>query len=178
MNFQNRQQLLAVVAIAAVSLLAADRLVLTPLLRSWSARSVRVADLRKSVNQGVLLLDRQAVIRERWESMRTNCLAPDASVAENQVLKAFDRWAQESRVSVHSVKPQAKRANDGSTTLECRVDASGSLSSLTRLLYSLEADPMALKLDAVELTARDDRGEQLTLGLLVNGLMWNPESSR
>lgn len=178
MTFQNRQQLLAIIAIAVVSLLAADRMILTPLLNSWTARSDRLGDLRKSVNQGELLLDREAAIRERWNSMRTNSLASDASTAENQLLKAFDRWAQESRVSVHSVKPQAKPAKDGSATVECRVDAAGPLSSLTRLLYSIEADPMALKLDAVELTSRDDRGEQLSLGLLVNGLMSNSESSR
>lgn len=178
MKFQNRQQLLAVVAIAAVSLLAADRLVLNPLHRSWNTRAARLAGLRRSVNQGELLLDRQAAIRERWESMRTNCLAVDASVAENQVLKAFERWAQESSVKVHSIKPTAKQGKDGLTSVECRVDGAGSLSSLTRLLYSLEADPMALKLDTVGLTARDDRGEQLTLSLLVNGLMLSPEASR
>jgi len=178
MKFQNRQQLLLVVAAAVVAFFAADHLVITPLLHSWSARSARIAELRRSVAQGELLLDRQAAIRERWASMRTNCLAPDTSVAENQVVKACVRWAQESRVAVQSVKPQAKRATDGPASVECRVDASGSLSGLTQLLYSLEADPMALKLDTVQLTARDDRGEQLTLGLLVNGVMLNTESSR
>lgn len=178
MKFQNRQQLLGAIAVAVVALLAADRLVLSPLLRTWSSRSARLADLKKSVNQGALLLDREASIRERWALMRTNCLAADASVAENQVLKAFDRWSQQSRVSIHSVKPQLKRGLDDAPTLECRVDAAGSLSSLSRLLYDVEADPLALKLEAVELTARDDRGEQLTLGLLANGLMLVPEPTR
>ncbi len=178
MKFQNRQQLLVLVAVAAVSLLAADSLVFSPLIRTWNGRAERLAQLRKSVNQGTVLLERQAAIRERWANMRTNCLASDQSVAESQVLKAFNRWAENSRVSLQSVKPQLKRAANDWPALECRVDASGSLSSLTRLLYDVESDPMALRVEAVELTSRDERGDQLTLGLLVNGLMLGETPSR
>ncbi len=58
------------------------------------------------------------------------------------------------------------------------MDAFGNLGALTRFLYNVEADPLALRLDVVELTARDDRGEQLTLGLQVSGLILNPAASR
>lgn len=178
MKLQNRQQVLAIAAIAAVALLAGDRLLLTPLVRSWSVRAARLADLQKSVDQGTVLLERETIIRSRWQAMEAQCLAAEPSVAENQVLKAFDRWSQASRVGVTSIKPQLKRAtSERFANLECRVDASGDLSSVTRLLYDIEADPMALKLDAVELTARDDRGDLLTLGLLVNGLMFKPSET-
>jgi hypothetical protein len=43
---------------------------------------------------------------------------------------------------------------------------------VTRLLYDLETDPMALKVEGLELTARDERGEQVSLGLQVSGLMY------
>lgn len=56
-------------------------------------------------------------------------------------------------------------------TYECRADAAGNLSALTRFLYQAEADPLAIKVDVVELTARDTDGEQLTLGLQVSGLL-------
>ncbi|MBE7502300.1 MAG: hypothetical protein HS113_18775 [Verrucomicrobiales bacterium] len=178
MKLQNRQQILALAAIGAFALLVGDRLVLTPLARHWNDRAARLTELQKSVNQGALLLEREAIIRSRWAAMQAACLAAEASAAENQVLKAFDRWSQASRVGVTSIKPQLKRStSERFANLECRVDASGNLSSITRLLYDIEADPMALKLDAVEITARDDRGELLTLGLLVNGLMFKPSES-
>jgi hypothetical protein len=178
MKPQDRQQLLAWVAAGSVALLAATYLVFEPLARSWSARGAEIARLRKSAEDGTRLLERGDSLRARWESMRRHALTNQASLAENQLLKAFDRWTQDSRVGVSAIKPQLKRGDDDHATLECRVDAFGNLGALTRFLYNVEADPLALRLDVVEIAARDDRGEQLTLGLQVSGLILDPAPSR
>lgn len=178
---QNRQQLLVWVAAAAVALLAGDYLVVEPLLRSWKARSTELVRLRKSVEDGTQLIARSdgpRGLRARWTAMRSNTLSNQTSLAENQMLRGFEKWTQEARVGVSAVKPQMKRGDDDYATLECRVDAFGNLPSLTRLLYNLEADPLALRVDVLELTARDDKGEQLTLGLQVGGLILDPPSTR
>jgi hypothetical protein len=41
---------------------------------------------------------------------------------------------------------------------------------LTRFLYDVEKDPMALRLESLDLSAHDDAGQQLTLDLQVSGL--------
>jgi len=175
MNINKRQQLLAIAAIAVVAVWASDKLIFTPLAGLWKERSVQIADLKKSVSQGSLLQDRKSSIRGRWSMMRTNALAAEPAAAESQVLRSFDRWSQASRVSVTSIKPQWKRNADDYMTLECRVDAFGSLSSITRFLYDLEKDPLALKVDAVEISARDNDGQQLSLALQVSGLSLTPQ---
>src|SRR5438046_3009052 len=157
-QIKNRQQILGVVAIAAVALFASDKLLISPLTRSWKERAARLVDLKKSVSQGKLLLDREAPIRERWESMRTNMLPSNLSVAESKVLKAFDRWSQEARLKISSIKPQWKRAGEEYMTLECRADAIGSMDALTRFLYEVEKDPLALRLEAIEITSHDNDG--------------------
>ena len=55
-------------------------------------------------------------------------------------------------------------------TLACRVEASGNLGTLSRFLYEVEKGSMPLRIDTVELGAHDNDGQQLTLGLEVNGL--------
>ncbi len=175
MKIESRQQLLAVLAIVAVALLAADKLLFSPLTSAWKARSTRIAELRRSVSQGALLLEREEAIRSRWDSMKTNTLPSNVSAAENEVLKAFDRWSQDSRISIASIKPQWKRTSDDFMTLECRADAFGSLSALTRFLYEVEKDRLALKVEAVEINSRDNDGQQLSLGLQVSGLLLIPQ---
>jgi hypothetical protein len=170
MNLKNRQQLLAAIAIAGAALFAGDKLLFTPLVKGWKNRAVRVADLRKRINQGELLLQRQEGIRSRWDQMRTNTLPADASVAEQRLLQAFESWAQESRISVTSIAPQ-KRDTDDYTSLECRVDAFGSLSTVSRFLYDIEKDPLGLKLETVEISARDNDGQQISVGLQISGLI-------
>jgi hypothetical protein len=175
-KIKNRQQLLGIAAVIGVAILVSDKLIITPLINGWKARSERIAELKKSVNQGNLLLLREQAIRNRWDSMRTNTLPDNISAAENEVLQAFERWSQDSRISISSIKPQWKRAGEDYMTLECRADAFGNMQTLTRFLYDVEKDPLALKVDSVEITSRDNDGQQLSLALQVSGLLLNPEA--
>lgn len=174
-DFKNRQQLLTALTLGIVGLWAADSLLLTPLVHSWKSRTTRIAELRRQIHEGGQLIQREQGIRNRWSEMRTNTLPIEVSAAEGLVLGAFDGWSQESRVSITSIKPQWKRNDDDFMILECRVDAAGSLSTITRFLYEIEHDPLALKVDSVELNSRDTTGSLLTLGLQVSGLVLSTE---
>lgn len=175
MKIENRQRFLAILAIGGIALLASDKLIISPLTTRWKERSTRIAELKKSVSQGSFLLDREQTIRTRWDGMTKNTLSDDTAEAENEVLQAFERWSQESRISISSIKPQWRRNNDDHMTLECRADAFGSIQAVTRFLYEVERDPLALKVEAVEIAPRDNNGQQLTLGLQVSGLVLNPQ---
>src|SRR5262249_12592622 len=128
------------------------------------------------VLDGNRLIERDAKIRERWSQIRTNTLSSEQSLAEAQMYAAFNRWTEGSRVTVSSVAPRWKFNADDYATFECHVEANGNLGALTRFLYEVEHDPLGIKVDLVELTAQDDRGSQLSLGLQVSGLELNPPS--
>ena len=170
MKIENRQQFLVVLTIAVAALFVGDRLVFEPLAKWWKARAAAVAQLRQQVNNGRLLLKREQVIRSQWDQMRTNTLPADTSLAEQQVLKSFDNWARESDASITGMAPQWNTDTTNYVTVDWRVETAGDLGTLTRFLYDIEQDPMALKLESVGLSARDDKGRQLTLALQVSGL--------
>lgn len=171
MQIKNRQQLLIIVASVTFGLLIADSLVFTPLTKAWQARSKRIVDLRKQVNDGENLIKRADALKSRWTQMQANALPQSHSLAEQQVLTAFDKWSQDARISVNSITPQWKRDRDELQTLECRVDAAGTVGTLAKFLFNVEHDPMALKIESVEITSRDKDGQNLSLGLQVSGLV-------
>ena len=174
MQIKNRQQLLIIVAGVAFGLLLGDSLVFSPLVKLWKSRSERIVDLGKKVKNGEELLRRETILQSRWNHMQGNTLSNSPSMAEQQVLAAFDKWSQDARISVNSITPQWKRDNDDYQTLECRVDASGSVGTLGRFLFNIEKDPLALKIESVEITARDKDGQQLSMGLQISGLVLSP----
>ncbi|MGB7746547.1 MAG: hypothetical protein WBN75_04590 [Verrucomicrobiia bacterium] len=171
MKIENRQQLLMVMAVAAVVLFAADQMVIEPMIGWWKTRAKTVAELRAQVKNGRRLIQREAALRSRWSQMRTNTLPENPSLAEQQTLKAFDSWARESGADVTGITPQWNNDSSDYLTLNCRLEAAGDLGTLSRFVYDLEKDPMALKLESVELSARDTTGQQLTLDLQISGLV-------
>jgi hypothetical protein len=172
MNFdlKNRQHLLGLLAAVVIALFLGDKLIVSPLIRSWKARSERIVELKQDVTQGNALLVRAASLQGRWDSMRTNTLPADPSVAESQVQRALERWSQGSGASVTSFRTQWKRSADDYVLIECRLDAAGTLNSLGRFLYEIEADPLGIKVDRADLSTRDNDGQQLNLALTISGL--------
>jgi hypothetical protein len=170
MKIKSRQEFLVALTIGAAGLFVAVNFIFTPLAGWWAARSAQVKQLRQKVSDGKMLLARESGIRSHWDDMRTNALPANTSLAEQQVLKAFDGWSRDSGTELASMMPQWKNDATNYMTLACRVEASGGLGTLSRFLYEVEKGPMPLRIDTVELSAHDNAGQQLTLGLEVNGL--------
>lgn len=170
MKIKNRQEFLVVLTIAAFALLVGVNFILEPLGGWWSARQAQIKELRTKVDDGSHLLKREAGIRSRWADMQANALPANTSLAEQKFLTAVDGWSRSSGAEVTSLMPQWKNESTNYLTLTCRVETSGDLGALSKFIYDLEKGPLALRLDSLELTARDKEGQQMTLSTEINGL--------
>ncbi len=170
MKIQNRQQFLVVLTIAAFALLVGVNFIIEPLGGWWSSRQAQLKELRTQVADGGQIIKREAGIRSRWAEMQANALPANTSLAEQKFLTAVDNWSRGSGAEVTSLMPQWKNESTNYLTLACRVETSGNLDALSRFLYDLEKGPMALRLDSLELSARDKEGQQMTLSTEINGL--------
>jgi len=179
LNPANRPKLLAILAGIAVLLLVLDSVVVTPLTKAWQTRSAEIVRLQKNVTEGRSILERAARTQGLWSEMQKQALVKDTAAAEQDLISAFDRWGRAANIELGAIKPQWKRgASNRYSQLECRVDATGSLATLSRFLYEVEKSALALRIDSVELTSRDEQGQKLSLGLLVSGLRLNPLEGR
>jgi Tfp pilus assembly protein PilO len=170
MNIKNREQFLMVLAIIAVALLLGNWILIEPLTKLWKAREATITQLRGQVSAGRMMVRRESSIRDHWSQIQTNSLPGTASSAELQMSQAFDKWSQASGVNIDSITPQWQDDQSDYSTLDCRVDATGDLQTLTRFLYQIESDPLAVQIQSIELLAKDDQGQQLTLSVDLSGL--------
>jgi Tfp pilus assembly protein PilO len=170
MKIKNRQDFLLVLTIAAFALLVGVNFLFEPLQGWWTARTTQIKDLREKVSAGNQLIKREAFTRSQWDGMRTNALPANSSLAEQQLLTDFTTWSRSSGAEITGIMPQWRNDSTNYWTLDCRVEAAGDLGSLSKFLYSVEKGPTALKIDSLELSARDATGHQLTLALQINGL--------
>ena len=175
LNIPDRQRTLVTITGVALGLLILEYWVRVPLTNLWQSHAAEIAKLQKNVAAGKYTIARAAQIERRWADMQTNALPKDPAQAEQDVISAFDRWGRANNIELSSIRPQWKRGGtDRSSLLECRVDATGTIPTLSRFIYELERSPLALRVDSIEMTSRDDSGSKLTLGLIVSGLRLSP----
>lgn len=170
MEAERRKFLLIVTASLCVCGVIVDRFIIPPLVALWKERAERIEELNARIAKGSLLLEREAMLRERWENMKQSALPNDASVAQNEILKAVDRWAQTSNLKMTSIKSQWRPIDERYTTLECQTSGAGDLHAIARFLYELERSPLPLKVEKYELSTRDENGATIALGVQFSGI--------
>jgi hypothetical protein len=176
-DLKNRQKVLTIAAALVVGLLIGDSLVVSPLLSSWKDRQERIKTLEQSVSRGDTLLKQEQNLRTRWTNYKNGALPANMPEAEQEIYNAVDRWATLSRASVSDYSTLWRASNDKSSTdqdymtLECKANAAGSMEAITRFLYQLEKDPLAIRIEELDLVPKDATGRQLTLAIRFTGLL-------
>lgn len=170
-----RQRLLLLASGVLVGLLALDRLVVGPGLAHWRARTTEIAALERTLAAGRGLVESRERTEAAWRRLREGALPGDPSLAEQRLLAALETGARAEGVELTGLRPRWRKGGSSEASfLECRLDASGSFPALVRLLGELEKSPLALRVESIELSARDEGGQRLALALTVTGLRLAP----
>ena len=170
MKIENRQKFLVMLTIAAAALYVGVNFILTPLYGWWSDRQTQIHVFRAKVTEGNQLIKRETSTRNLWSQMQSNSLSADTASAEHEILSALTGWSRDSSTEITSIMPQWKNEGTNFMTIACRVESAGDLGALSKFIYDIEQGPLALRLDSVELSSHDNNGQQMTLGLEINGL--------
>ena len=165
-----RERLLLVGAVAGFSLLALDRLLLTPALTAWHARADEIQRLRLSLAQGAAVVDQES----RWlrwrDEMATRLLPALAGDAESALLGRVDQWARSAGFTVSSLRPRWRDREQRVPVLELQVAGSGPLSAVAAFLHQVETSTVAVAVEHVELLPRTGEGGDLALELRLSAL--------
>ena len=172
MKPEERQKKLMIGVIAIIGLFAADKFLYEPLKGAWDDRNKAIQKMKHDVEYDNGLIRQKDRILARWDKMQKSALPQDRAVAESKVFDALSRWEQRSGIKVERRQPQWKDGDDY-TTLELFVDATGNVDQLERFLYELEKDiaGLAVRVESLDIVAKDNYGSQLALGLQLTGLV-------
>jgi len=174
MDPKNREKMLLITVGVVVALWVFDLVVIDPVTQAYKDRQAAIQKLKEQIDHGVSILGNKSAIESKWNTMRTNTLPDNSTLAENRLFSSFLGWEQSAGVTVVRQQPTMSDPPDQDAPYkneEFHVDMTGSLDQLFNFLYKMESSPLGLKVDSVELTSRDDSGRQLALGLTVSGLI-------
>jgi len=166
MRIERREDFLKLAVGVVVGLFLLDRMVLSPAFDHWKDQGERIDQLRQKVTRGRQLLDRESTLRARWAEMLKTDLATDSAVAEKDAYAGLSKWTLGKGVSITSLTPQWRlQVDDAHDLYEFRALVNGTQASIGRFVYELETDPLPVRMEDCELTARDAKGQQLSATL-------------
>jgi hypothetical protein len=178
METKNREKMLLIIVAACIGLWVVQYVLIMPVYHAWTGRQDKIHDLRTKIATGHITLASGPNIESQWNRMRTNTLSVNPTAAESQLYTNFQKWATASLVSLAGQKPEKKDSDDPAySNEEWHADVTGSMAQIFAFLYSVESSPLGLRVDSVDLSSRDDAGQQLALGLTVSGLILNPDTN-
>ena len=180
MDAKNREKMLLIGVGAVVALWVLDIVVIDPVTQAYKDRQAAIQKLKEEIAHGNSIHGNKSAIEAKWDTMRTNTLPDNSTLAENKLYASFLGWEQAAGVTVVRQQPTMTDPPDQDAPYkneEFHVDMTGSLDQLFNFLYKMESSPLGLKVDSVELTSRDDSGRQLALGLTVSGLILLPTTN-
>jgi hypothetical protein len=164
-----RERLLLGAALGCL-LLVLDRLALTPFLGAWRVRAEEIASLRAAVDQAAVLMDQEGRWLQWRDDLAARLLPAAAGDAESQLLGQVDGWARSAGLAVSSLRPRWSQGPDRIPRLQLQVAGTGPLLAVLAFLYQVEASPLAVALDQVELVPRNADGTEIAIDVCLSAL--------
>jgi Tfp pilus assembly protein PilO len=170
MILSKREKLIAVVAAAAVGLVVLDFYVLTPFLDLRTRQADELQTLTATLNEARALFDRRRLLRTEWHAMNAAGLGRSRPEAESVVFHAVRDWAQESGLQLGSLKPGQSVEHPHAMELTFQTAATGPMQAVAGFLWRVESAPLPLRVHQLQLGARKDGEDDLSLQLHLSTL--------
>lgn len=169
MGLSKRERIIVLVTLLAVGALAADRFVRAPIANGLrELRAERQKSLAQVTRAKNLLQQKQQI--EQKKALLPEGLRSDTE-AESRVAKALDKWAEDARLMLTSVKPDRMASGDkGLKEILFVIAGKGSLDAVAWFLYQVETSDLPIKVKHIQLGSTSEAGDNMSLELRISTL--------
>ena len=160
-----RERIIGLVTVGMLVLLALNQLVISPLFDRYDLAAARADAAQELVDERQQLQQRQLLERRRWKKIGGELLRDEAAGAEGQLVNRVPAWAEESGLSLSSIRPDRADADSGFGRVSLRVTANGDLEEIGRFLYAVETAEVPVRVTDLVVTTREEGEDRLSLNL-------------
>lgn len=178
MILSQRERYIGIATVAVLGLLGLDRYVLTPLIDARQTVNAQVKEAIARHERADRLFQNARRLGPRWNDMVAGGLQSDVSEAESKALHALRDWAAESRLNLSSLKPERVDKLKRYHAINFRATGTGSMESISKLLYRIQTSKLPMRVTDLQITARREGTDDLSLQLGVSTIYLAPEPQK
>ncbi len=178
MALSKRERYIALVALTAVALLVGDRYIVTPVLNLRAQIDTGTRSMSGQMERAESLFSRRTMLGRKWNEMIAGGLKADPGEAESRVLHAMRDWADEAGLTLWSIKPERLEQDQDLQEIAFQASGTGSMSAVSRFLWHIETTKLPLRVEQLQVGARKEGTDALSLQLRVSTLYLAPDEQQ
>jgi Tfp pilus assembly protein PilO len=164
-----RERIIAIMAVVAVGFLVLNKFLVGPVAGKLQQLETQKSQLKIELDEAQNLFRKRRVLEKQWKTAMSEGLQ-DEIEAESKVGRALDKWSEEARLTLSSVKPERVASDKGLKEMTFVVVGTGSLDSVTQFLWHIETSPMPIKVKDMQLGSSNESGQSMSLQLRLSAL--------
>ncbi len=170
MILSKRERYIALATLLVFGVLGLDRLVLTPVRGRRQAMLEQRQQVVAQLERARALFDERHRVTEEWEAMLAAGLAQSSTEVESRLLHAVRDWAEQSGLTLTSVRPERAREVGGLQELTFHTSGEGGMSAVAGFLWRLETSPFPVRPAELQVAARKEGEDELSVQVRISAL--------
>jgi hypothetical protein len=170
-----REKLIAFGTAGAVGLLVLNSFILEPYSEAMDDIHTKTDRAAAELNEDASLFASQKTKQKDWRQMQDHGLKTDESQADSQLQHAILRWAQLAGVNTQVLKSDSAKKEGDFDVIGYRITATGSMQSISRLLWALETATIPIRISDVRVTPEREGTDALSVQVGVSTISAPPE---
>lgn len=170
MVLSKREKYILIITLTVVTVLVADRYVVTPMMRVWAEVKAEKQGLIDQMNYAESLFKRKALMERKWQDMVFGGLERDVSKTESKVLNAVRQWSQECDFALSSMKPERLAGQETLQQITFQVAGTGTMQSVGMLIWRIENAQLPIRIEDIQLGSRTEGVDDMSLQLKLSAI--------
>jgi len=167
----SRERKIAMITGVVLALFALDYLVLSPLTASREQLDVKQQSLQRELDAARKTANASRTALKKFREYRAAGLSTDASATESSLLNTLRSWAQESNLTLLSLRPDRAASGHGLNELAFQASAEGSMRSIMSFLHRIDSASLPVRVNELQIASRTENSDDLTLQMRIS-TMW------
>jgi hypothetical protein len=189
-TLSKRERFIGIAVAAVVGYFALDRIAISPLMAQREELLGKINDAELDLARGKSLIASKRTLDRQLSENVARGLTQDPSTAQSQLLNNVLAWAQESGLTVSSLKPnpapQAVPKVGGKPgekekaflKLTCRATMAGSMQEAGRFMFRLQTSSIPVRITDVTINSKKEGTDDLELTLGLSTIFLAPDAAK
>jgi len=160
---------MAILAVVVVGFLVLNEFLIKPVGGKLQELETRKARLQLELSEAQNLFQKRRILEKRWKAALSEGLQNEIE-AESKVGRALNKWSEEARLTLSSVKPERVASDKGLKEMTFVVVGTGTLDAVARFLWHIETAPLPIKVKDMQLGSSNESGQSMSLQLRLSAL--------